>query len=105
MSAARLYRFGGLLRASLSFGSNLPICTTDGQTRRYARGFGRYDKVKWWSRWLRTLSHIADAAVEGVRARLAPGGGLGQPTNIMGPALRMAAALFRIGQAGMGQAQ
>src|SRR5260370_15506143 len=47
----------------------------------------------------------ASAAVEGVWARVAPGGKFGQPAEVMGPAFGMAGALLGIGQASMGQAQ
>jgi hypothetical protein len=39
------------------------------------------------------------------RVRVAPGCHLGEPAEVMGPAVRMASALLGIGQAGMGQAQ
>jgi hypothetical protein len=44
----------------------------------------------------------ARAAVPGVRARVAPGRRLGQPAEVMGPAVRMAGALLGVGQAGVG---
>src|SRR5215468_923354 len=47
----------------------------------------------------------AGAAVKGVRARVAPGGNLTQPAEVISPAFRMAGALLGIGQAGVGQAQ
>src|ERR1700746_2196151 len=47
----------------------------------------------------------ASAAVPGVGARVAPGGNLGQPAEVMGPAFRMAGALLGTGQAGVSQAQ
>src|SRR5208282_4777169 len=47
----------------------------------------------------------ASAAVPGVRARVAPGCNLGQPTEVMGPAFRMAGAFLGTGQAGVGQPQ
>src|SRR5215471_9569121 len=47
----------------------------------------------------------AGAAVERVRARIAPGSDLGQPAEVMGPAFRMAGALLGSGQAGVSQAQ
>src|SRR5215471_1732790 len=50
-------------------------------------------------------SHPAGAAMEGVRAWVAPRGNFGQPGEIMGPAFRVAGALLGIGQAGVGQAQ
>ena len=42
-------------------------------------------------------SHPAGAAVERVRAWVAPGGDLGQPAEVMGPAFRMAGALLGSG--------
>jgi len=47
----------------------------------------------------------AGAAMKGVGARVAPGGNLHQPAEVISPAFRMAGALLGIGQAGVGQAQ
>ena len=48
---------------------------------------------------------LASAAAPGIRARVAPGGNLGQPVEIMGPAFLVAGALLGIGQAGVREAQ
>src|SRR5207302_3541411 len=53
----------------------------------------------------RTASPLADAAMPGIRARVASGRDLGQPAEVVGPTLRMAGALLGIGQAAMGHAQ
>src|SRR3546814_9924126 len=50
-------------------------------------------------------SLVAGAAVPGVGARVAPGRNLGQPFEVVPPALRMASALLGRGQAGVGEAQ
>src|SRR5262249_37760265 len=78
---------------------------------------GRRGAAMWVSRRTTKLSAIARflaccerslpavAAVPGVRARVAPGRSLGQTTDIMGPAFRMAGALLLVGEAAVGQAQ
>lgn len=53
----------------------------------------------------RPQSFPAGAAVPGVWPRITPGGHLGQPAEVMGPAFRMTGALLGIGQASMGQAE